>query len=332
MRAQVLGAPAPIETRPLRLDHREAPEPGPGEARVTVSACACCRTDLHVVEGDLDLPRLPVVPGHQVVGVVEALGEGCRRLEVGRRVGVTWLHRACGRCPACLRGEENLCPDALFSGWTADGGYAEALTVPEDFAVELPEALGPDDVALAPLLCAGVIGYRALRRAEVTPGERVALVGFGASAHLVIQVLRHWGCEVAVVTRGAAHRALARELGATWAGGAEDGPPEVDRVVVFAPAGETVPLALRLVRPGGTVALAGIHMTPIPALEYALLWGERSLRTVANVTRADAVEFLALAAAAGIRAQAEVHPLADANEVLARLKAGDLRGAAVLVP
>jgi propanol-preferring alcohol dehydrogenase len=285
-----------------------------------------------VVEGDLDLPRLPVVPGHQVVGVVEALGQGCRRLEVGQRVGVTWLHRACGRCPACLRGEENLCPDALFTGWTADGGYAEALTVPEDFAVDLPPALGPDDVTLAPLLCAGVIGYRALRRAEVAAGERVALIGFGASAHLVIQVLRHWGCEVAVVTRGTAHRAMATELGASWTGGEADGPPEVDRALVFAPAGETVPLALRLVRPGGTVALAGIHMTPIPALDYALLWGERSLRSVANVTRADATEFLALAASAGIRVRAESHPLEDANDVLARLKAGHVQGAAVLVP
>jgi propanol-preferring alcohol dehydrogenase len=332
VRAQVLGIPTSIDAHPLRLEDRPSPEPGPGEARVAVSACACCRTDLHVVEGDLEPLRLPVVPGHQVVGVVESLGEGCRRLQVGQRVGVMWLHRACGRCSACRRGEENLCPDALFTGWTADGGYAEALTVPEDFAVELPEALGTDDVSVAPLLCAGVIGYRALRRAEVAPGERVALVGFGASAHLVIQVLAHWGCEVVVVTRGPAHRALATDLGATWTGGEADGPPEVDRAVVFAPAGETVPLALRLVRPGGTVALAGIHMTRIPALDYALLWGERSLRTVANVTRADATEFLALAASAGIRVRAEAHPLEDANDVLARLKAGRIDGAAVLVP
>jgi propanol-preferring alcohol dehydrogenase len=332
MRAQVLGIPTAIESRPLALEDRPPPEPRPGEVRVAVSACACCRTDLHVVEGDLEPLHLPVVPGHQVVGAVEAVGDGCRRLQVGQRVGVMWLHRACGRCTYCRRGQENLCPDAVFTGWTADGGYAEALTVPEDFAVELPEALGSDDVSTAPLLCAGVIGYRALRRAEVVPGERVALLGFGASAHLVIQVLRHWGCDVVVITRGRAHRALATELGAIWAGGEADGPPEVDRAVVFAPAGETVPLALRLVRPGGTVALAGIHMTPIPALDYALLWGERNLRSVANVTRADAIEFLGLAAAAGIRVRTERHPLEEANEVLARMKAGQIDGAAVLVP
>lgn len=329
MRAQLLRAPAPVGRRPLELAEVARPEPGPGEARVAVSACACCRTDLHVVEGDLALPRLPLVPGHQVVGVVEALGPGCRRLRPGQRVGVTWLHRACGRCPPCLRGDENLCPEARFTGWTADGGYAEALLVPEDFAVALPET--PADAALAPLLCAGSIGYRALRRAEVQPGERVALVGFGASAHLVTQVLVHWGCEVVVVTRGERHRAHALELGAAWAGGAEDtAAGEADRVVVFAPAGDTVPLALRLVRPGGTVALAGIHMTTIPALDYSLLWGERSLRSVANVTRRDAEEFLALAAEAGVRTETEPFPLEAANEALAALRAGVVRGAAVL--
>jgi propanol-preferring alcohol dehydrogenase len=329
VRAQLLQAPAAIGQRPLRLSELGRPVPGPGEVRVAVSACACCRTDLHVVEGDLALPRLPLVPGHQVVGLVEALGPECRRLTMGQRVGVTWLHRACGRCPACRRGEENLCPDARFTGWTADGGYAEALVVPEDFAVVLPDMI--DDTAVAPLLCAGAIGYRALRRAEVSPGERVALVGFGASAHLVLQVLRHWSCEVVVVTRGELHQAHALELGAAWAGPADralDG--EADRAVVFAPAGETVPLALRLVRPGGTVVLAGIHMTTIPAFDYSLLWGERSLRSVANVTRRDADELLALAATAGLRAETELFPLEEANEALTALAAGSLRGAAVL--
>src|SRR6476659_6653467 len=308
MRAQVLAAPAPIGDRPRRLEARPDPEPGPDEVRIRVHACGCCRTDLHVCEGDLDLPHLPVVPGHQVVGVVDALGSACTRLAVGARVGVAWLHRACGECGPCRRGEENLCERAEFTGWTVDGGYADAIVVPEDFAVTLPEDL--DDLEAAPLLCAGVIGYRALRRAEVQPGERVALLGFGASAHLALQVLQHWGCEVVVMTRGEHHRDLARDLGATWVGGAADPPPQpCDRAVVFAPAGELVPVALGAVRAGGTVALAGIHMSDLPTMPYELLWHERSLRSVANMTRADAQEFMDVAAVAGVRAQYEVFPL-----------------------
>jgi propanol-preferring alcohol dehydrogenase len=305
------------------------PEPGPDEVRVAVSACACCRTDLHVTEGDLDLPHLPVVPGHQVVGVVDALGERCARLRVGERVGVPWLHRTDTTCEFCRRGEENLCPQALFTGWTVDGGYADAVTVPEDFAVQLPDAMG--DLEVAPLLCAGVIGYRALRRAEVQPGERVALMGFGASAHLAIQVLHHWRCDVVVLTRGESHRALARELGASWVGDAADLPPQpCDRAVVFAPAGELVPVALQIVRPGGTVSLAGIHMSTIPAFDYALLWGERTLRSVANMTRRDADEFMSIAAEAGIRTSFETFPLEAANDALAAVAADRVRGAAVL--
>jgi propanol-preferring alcohol dehydrogenase len=329
MRALELRRSAPIASRPLELVEREVPEPGPGEVRVRVTVCACCRTDLHVVEGDLDLPHLPVVPGHQVVGTVDALGDGCELLHLGDRVGVPWLHRTCGVCEYCRRREENLCERAEFTGWTVDGGYADALTVPESFAVQLPVALG--DLEAAPLLCAGVIGYRALRRAEVQPGERVALMGFGASAHLAIQVLHHWGCDTVVLTRGERHRELAREMGASWVGDAAELPSEAcDRAVVFAPAGELVPVALQLVRPGGTVSLAGIHMSTIPAFDYSLLWRERSLRSVANMTRRDAQEFMAIAADANIRVAYETYPLEDANRALAAIASDDVRGAAVL--
>jgi alcohol dehydrogenase, propanol-preferring len=329
VRAQVVEAPGPIASHPLELVERPDPVPGPDEIRVCVHACGCCRTDLHVVEGDLELPRLPVIPGHQVVGVVDALGSSSSQFDVGARVGVAWLHRACGVCAACRRGEENLCERAQFTGWNVDGGYAEAVVVPEAFAIEVPDAL--DDVATAPLLCAGVIGYRALRRAEVAPGDRVALIGFGASAHIAIQVCRYWGCEVVVLTRGERHRALARELGAAWVGLASELPPgECDRAVVFAPAGELVPVALDVVRPGGTVALAGIHMTDIPSFEYRRLWQERSLRSVANMTRRDAREFVQLAVDAQIRVSVETYDLADANEALAAIAGDTVGGAAVL--
>ena len=325
----MLYAPAPVASRPLRFEERPDPVAGAREVVVDVRACGCCRTDLHVVEGDLVLSRLPVVPGHQVVGVVRELGPGCTRLAVGDRVGVAWLHRTCGVCDFCRRGEENLCEAATFTGWTVDGGYAEALTVPEDFAVALPEAV--PDLDAAPLLCAGVIGYRALRRAEVQPGERVALMGFGASAHLALQVLRHWGCEVVVLTRGEEHRALARDLGADWVGDAAELPPAAcDRAVVFAPAGELVPVALDVVRPGGTVSLAGIHMSEIPSFAYERLWRERTLRSVANMTRSDAEEFMALCAEAEIRAEYVVYPLEAANDALLAIASDAVRGAAVL--
>jgi propanol-preferring alcohol dehydrogenase len=329
MKAQVLEAPASIDTKPLRLVDHEPPEPGRGEVRLRVHVCACCRTDLHVVTGELDLPKLPVVPGHQVVGSVEALGDGCTRLRAGERVGVCWLHWADGTCRYCRHGQENLCEQATFTGWTADGGYAELITVPEDFAIHLPEEL--DDLAASPLLCAGAVGYRALRRAEIEPGERVALFGFGSSAHLVMQLLRYWGCDVFVPTRGESHRALARDLGAVWVGHADDLPPETcDRAVVFAPVGELVPVALRAIRPGGTVSLAGIHMSPIPVMDYALLWRERSLRSVANVTRRDAEEFVALAVEANVRAEYETYPLDAANEALAAIAGDSVQGTAIL--
>ena len=329
MRAQVLHAPSPAEQRPLALEDRPVPVPAAGEARVRVHACGCCRTDLHVVEGDLELPVLPIVPGHQVVGTVDALGEGCTRLSIGDRVGVAWLHETCGVCLFCRRGEENLCERARFTGWTADGGYADWLTVPEGFAVQVPAEL--TDLEAAPLLCAGVIGYRAVRRAEVEPGERVGLMGFGSSAHLVLQLLAYWGCDIVVLTRGAGHRELARELGASWVGDAAELPPvPCDRVVVFAPAGELVPVALQLVRPGGVVSLAGIHMSPIPTFDYSLLWRERTLRSVANMTRRDADEFMALAAQATIRAEVESYALEDAADALIAIAEDRVRGAAVL--
>ena len=329
MRAWRVEAPAPVATAPLRSADLPVPEPAADEVLVRVHACGCCRTDLHVVEGDLPLPRLPVVPGHQVVGVVEAVGAACSALAPGQRVGVAWLHRTCGACGACRRGDENLCEHADFTGLTVDGGYAEYVTVPEAFAVRLPDDL--DDLAAAPLLCAGVIGYRALRRAEVQPGDRVALMGFGASAHLAIQVLRHWGCEVVVLTRGESHRDLARSLGAAWVGHASELPPgECDRAVVFAPAGELVPVALDVVRPGGTVSLAGIHMTDIPSFAYERLWHERTLRSVANMTRRDAQEFVDLAVEAGITTTVEVFDLDDANTALGAIARDAVGGAAVL--
>jgi alcohol dehydrogenase, propanol-preferring len=329
MKAQVLERAAPIGDGPLRLVERDAPEPAGGEVRLRVHVCACCRTDLHVVTGELDLPKLPVVPGHQVVGTVDALGHGATRLRVGERVGVCWLHWADGTCRYCRRGQENLCEHGTFTGWTADGGYAEAITVPEEFAIHLPEEL--DDLAASPLLCAGAVGYRALRRAEIEPGERVALMGFGSSAHLVMQLLRYWGCEVFVLTRGEGHRALARELGAAWVGAADELPPETcDRAVVFAPVGELVPVALRAIRPGGTVSLAGIHMSPLPVMDYALLWRERSLRSVANVTRRDAEEFVALAVEANVRAEYKTYPLDAANDALAAIAGDSVQGTAIL--
>jgi propanol-preferring alcohol dehydrogenase len=297
--------------------------------RVRVHVCACCRTDLHVVEGELELTHLPVVPGHQVVGIVDAVGEGTTRLAVGDRVGVAWLHWACGVCGYCRRGEENLCERARFTGWTADGGYADEIVVPEAFAVSVPD--GIDDAAAAPLLCAGVIGYRALRRAEVQPGELVALFGFGSSAHLAIQVLHHWGCRVAVSTRGERHQQLARELGAEWVGGTADRPPErCDRAVVFAPVGELVPVALETIRPGGTVSLAGIHMSPIPSFDYGLLWRERSLRSVANMTRRDAEELMAIAVDARVQTTYESYPLDAVNDALLAVKEDRVQGAAVV--
>ncbi len=325
----LLKVPKAAEEGPLEAVELPDPEPGPGEIKVKVHACGVCRTDLHIVEGDLDLPKLPVVPGHQIVGVVERVGKGVTRFREGDRVGIPWLYDTCGKCRFCREGRENLCDKARFTGFHVDGGFAEHFVAKAEFAYPIPEGF-PDEQA-APLLCAGIIGYRALRLSEVRPGERLGMYGFGASAHVTIQVARYWGCEVFVFTRSPEHRKLALELGAAWAGGAEEEPPgKLDSAIIFAPAGPLVPMALRALHKGGTLALAGIHMTPIPRMEYNLLYGERTVRSVANSTRKDAEELLRLAAEIPIHTEVEVYHLEVANEVLLRLKRSEIRGAAVL--
>ncbi len=329
MRAMQLLQPALAEANPLRLVEVPEPTPGPGQVRVRVSMCGVCHTDLHTVEGDIHPPLMPIIPGHQVVGVVDAVGPGVEASWIGRRVGVPWLYRACGTCDFCQRGEENLCPNAEFTGFHAHGGYAEAMLAPADYVLSIPDSI-PDDQA-APLLCAGIIGYRSLRKADLQPGERLGLVGFGASAHLAIQVARHWGCEVYVFTRSEEHRRHARELGAAWVGGAEDEPPApLDRAVIFAPAGGLVPLILEKLRPGGTLAINAIHMSDLPAMPYQLIYGERTLRSVANATYQDGVEFLQLAAEVPIRSTVEFYDLESANQALIDLKHSRFNGEALL--
>ncbi len=329
MRAALLERPAPAGDGPLVVTSLPDPVPAPGELLLRVSACAVCRTDLQICEGDLEARRLPVIPGHQVVGTVEALGEGVEGWRVGDRAGVAWLAGACGDCPRCDAGRENLCEAAQFTGWDRDGGFAERITVRADFAHALPEGL--DGVEAAPLLCGGIIGYRALRLSGIEPGGRLGLYGFGASARLALQVATHWGCEVFVATRSPRDRQRALVLGAVWAGGTDDAPAApLDAAVTFAPAGEVVVAALKAVDRGGTVAVNAIHLDRIPEFPYELLWWERSLRSVANFTRRDAREFLALAAEIPIRTETEVYPLDDANQALADLAAGRVSGAAVL--
>jgi len=332
MKAMLLREPAPIEEEPLELADLPLPEPGPGQVRLDVDVCGVCHTDLHTVEGDLDLPKSPVVPGHQIVGRVAARGQGSTRYEIGQRVGVAWLHRvSCAECEYCERGLENLCPSATFTGLHADGGYAEAMVVSQDFAYPIPR--GFSDVEAAPLLCAGIIGYRALKISEVEPGQRLGLYGFGSSAHVTIQVALHWGCEVYVFTRSEGHRRLARQLGAAWVGGAQDAPPQkMQGSIIFAPAGWIVPEALRDLDRGGTLALAGVTMTPIPKLDYdELLYWERGVRSVANFTRQDARELLDVAAEIPIETTVETFPLEEANAALLALKRSQINGAGVLL-
>jgi propanol-preferring alcohol dehydrogenase len=329
MKAVVLREPKPVEDNPLEMADLPVPEPSPGQVRLRVGACGVCHTDLHLVEGEIATPKLPVVPGHQIVGRVDALGEGVTRFAVGDRAGVPWLYSTCGECGYCQRGLENLCDNARFTGQHADGGFAEYMVVPADFAYSIPIGF-PDDQA-APLLCAGIIGYRSLRLSEIEPGERLGLYGFGASAHVTIQVARHWGCEVYVFTRSEEHQRHARALGAAWVGQAQDTPPaELDSAITFAPAGWLVPEALRVLRKGGTLAINAIHMSPIPELPYHLLYGERTVRSVANSTRRDAEELLLLAAEIPIETEVELYPLDQANAVLQRLKRAEVQGAAVL--
>ncbi|HSB42503.1 MAG TPA: zinc-dependent alcohol dehydrogenase family protein [Methylomirabilota bacterium] len=331
MRAMLLRAQASIATAPLEPAEIAPPTPAPGEVRVRVRCCATCRTDLHVIEGDLVPRRLPIVPGHQAVGTVEALGPGAGRLRLGDRVGIAWLRSTCGTCGFCTTGRENLCERSRYTGWTDDGGYAQYCCVPEAFAYPIPDVF--EDAEAAPLLCAGIIGYRALRRSRLAPGGRLALYGFGSSAHITLQIARHWGCPVYVSTRDASHRRLALSLGARWAGGPGELLPErVDSAIVFAPAGDLVPVALQNLEKGGTVALAGIYMTDVPAMAYEpnLFW-EKTLRSVTANTRSDGLALLTEAAAVPIRPRITRYPLAAANTALQDLAGDRVEGTAVLM-
>jgi propanol-preferring alcohol dehydrogenase len=306
-------------------------QPGPGQVRVKIAACGVCRTDLHVVDGELPDPRVPIIPGHEIVGRVDALGEGVTALRIGERVGVPWLGHTCGTCPYCRAGRENLCDHPLFTGYTRDGGFASATIVDADFAFPLGEA--GSDVSLAPLLCAGLIGWRSLKIAG--DGKKLGLYGFGAAAHIVAQIAKWQGRTVYAFTRpgDVATQGFARSLGAVWAGGSDEMPPEqLDAAIIFATVGALVPMALRAVCKGGRVVCAGIHMSDIPAFPYRLLWEERQILSVANLTRADGLEFLRLAPEIGIVTHTTAYPLSQANEALADLRAGRFEGAAVLVP
>lgn len=344
MLAYRITNPAPAEQRRLTATELPVPEPGPGEIRVRVEACGVCHTDLHELEGDIPLPKLPVTPGHEIVGVVDRLGPGVSAPALGTRVGIAWLASTCGRCRFCRSGRENLCTTAKFTGLHTDGGYAEFTVARADFVYPLPAGIAPAQAA--PLLCAGVIGFRALRLALATflprTGQptvslalpvRLGLYGFGASAHICFQIARYWGCDIAVFTRSPNHQQLARELGANWVSTATEPPPwPLDASIIFAPAGELVPVALNHLDRGGTLALAGIHMTTIPAIEYSQLYFERELRSVANSTRQDAHDLLALAAAIPIQSTVEEYPLTKAPDALLALKRSHLRAAAVLRP
>ena len=325
MRAMVLDRPG----TPLHEAAREVPAPGPGQLLLRVLACGVCRTDLHVVDGELPGLGRPVVPGHQIVGVVEARGPGVERLAAGQRVGVPWLGWTCGACRFCLSGRENICTDARFTGYHLDGGFAEYALADERYCFPIPK--GYSDVQAAPLLCAGLIGYRALVMAGDAP--RLGLYGFGAAAHIVVQLALHQGRRVFAFTRPGDDeaQAFARSLGVEWVGASGDAPPEpLDAAILFAPAGELVPIALRAVDRGGTVVCAGIHMSDIPSFPYSILWHERVLRSVANLTRRDGQQFLALAPQAKVRTEVESFPLSEANQALSRLRAGHIRGAVVL--
>ena len=329
MKAAVLSKPSAIAERPLQMEDAAQPEAGAGQVLLKVRACGVCRTDLHIVEGELPVRRVPLIPGHQIVG--DIVGGATPELPLGTRVGVSWIGGTDGTCWYCQRGKENLCDSPTFTGYTVDGGYAEYATARADFVFPLPDAL--DDMTAAPLLCAGIIGFRSLRVADVQPGERVGLFGFGASAHLAIEVLHAWKCEVYVATRGESHQQLARSLGATWVGSETERPPvELDRAITFAPSGDVVVAALSSLRKGGIVAINAIHLDRIPQFDYdKLLWGERQIRSVANMTRADARDFLKIAAEIGMRPKVTAFRLDQANEALLAIKRDAIDGAAVLV-
>jgi len=334
MKAWVLNGPAPAESRPLVLSDVPLPQPADDEVLVKVHACGICRTDLHVVEGDLAIRKSNVIPGHQVVGTIKAVGSLVDEFKIGDRVGIAWLNRTCGICEYCRAGKENLCDRAMFTGWTVDGGYAEFAFAPASFTYHLPD--GFDDVQAAPLLCAGIIGYRCLRVMAIEKsdwhGVRLGLYGFGAAGHVCIQVARARGAEVYVCTRDRKrHQALASELGATWVGDAYAEPPvSLDASIIFAPAGELIPPALKAIKKGGTLVLGGIHMSPIPSFDYSLIYGERVIRSVANNTRRDGEEFLIEAARIPIVTHTQIFKFNEANEALIALKTDAIRGAGVL--
>jgi len=327
MLAMVLERPG----EPLRLMERSEPRPASGEVRVQVAACGVCRTDLHVVDGELPNPKLPIVPGHEIVGRIDKVADGADALSIGQRVGVPWLGQTCGQCRYCRNGSENLCDRPLFTGYTRDGGYATHVVADARYVFALPQ--DGDDIATAPLLCAGLIGWRSLQIAG--DGQKIGLYGFGAAAHIIAQVACWQGREVFAFTRKGddAAQAFARTLGARWSGSSEDAPPEpLDCAIIYAPVGTLVPLALRAVRKGGRVVCAGIHMTDIPSFPYDILWHEREIKSVANLTRQDGEEFFKIVPKARIRTETVSYPLTRANEALADLRNGRLRGAAVLVP
>lgn len=329
MKAWVLPKPAPVETNPLELRELPVPEPREREVLVRVNACGICRTDLHVVEGELPPKKSNVIPGHQIVGIIERLGGGATKYRPGARVGIAWLHKTCGNCPYCRSGRENLCDFPDFTGYTVDGGYAEYALGHEDFVYPIPDGFA--DMQAAPLLCAGIIGFRCLRMSGIAPGGNLGIYGFGAAGHVCIQVARYWDVNVFVCTREEKHRRLAVELGATWAGGAIEEPPEkLDASIIFAPAGELVPPALQSLRKGGTLVLGGIHMSPIPSFPYPLIYQERSIKSVANNTRQDGHDFLKLAAEIPIHTEVQLFSLEQANQALKALKHDGIRGAGVV--
>ena len=330
MKAQILKSISSVESRPLELVESPVPQPKAKEVLVKISACGVCHTELDEIEGRLQ-PKLPVVLGHEIVGTVEALGPEATRWRMGDRVGIAWINSACGQCRFCREGNENLCPEFKGTGCHADGGYAQYVAVSEDYAYLIPDRFS--DTQAAPLLCAGAIGFRDLRLSGIKPGQTLGLFGFGASAHIVLQVARYWGCQVFVFTRSAEHRALAQRLGAAWTGTAEDAPPQkVNCAIDFTPVGETVPYALRVLEKGGRLVIAVIRKrTPIPPLDYArLLWDEKEIKSVANITRKDAQDFLPLAAEIPIIPEVQEFKLEEANEALILLKQGQIQGAAVL--
>ena len=338
MKAFRVNSPALIESNTLKFEDLPLPQPGPGQVRIKISVCGVCHTDLHIAEGDIQAPHLPITPGHQIVGIVDALSASQPAnlkpfergyLKVGQRVGLPWLYSTCGTCEFCRRGKENLCKNAKFTGFSCDGGFAEYVLADARFVLPIPDALS--DEQAAPLLCAGIVGYRALRKAEILPGEHVGLYGFGASGHLCIQILQYWGCRVSVFTRAISHQEHARKLGAAWAGSAGQNPDRpLDRAVIFAPSGGLVVRALECIVPGGTVAINAIHMSEIPAFPYEKIYGERTIRSVANATYQDGEDLLALALSAGIKSTVNIYPLSEANHALQDLKASRINGEAVL--